>query len=855
MIMKITKDRKTSTTSHRIVRIIDLALVCCFAASFYIHFIGPIHLELGLVKFSASDLNRTFILMLACWVIRYTIVILTRPDISHNRMAWYYLGIGSIAGATLLLEIAMTRIFAVAFFNHYAHLIISTALFGFGFSGVFLAIFPGLKKFNFDKLLTTLSIGFALSTIITLKVVISVPLQFGNMEEQAIQFLYLSVYYLVIAIPFFFSGMVVALLLSNIPEKVNTLYFSDLIGAGIGCFLVLPMVPLLGAPGAVIFSAMLGIIAASCFGKLAGKSFIVLNIILFIALAALLPLRDSHFRVVVHEGKRSFNQHEAAGEIELTRWGPVSRIDVAKYDPYKIIWIDGGSNQSFIHPFHGNVSLLKPKRQAGIVYQLIPNPDVLIVGPSAGEEVLYALSYKANSITGVELDPVICDIMQNEYAPFAGYIYNQPTSKLINDEGRSYIRRSTKKYDIIQQINNASPAAIASGALNVSETYLITVEAFHDYLDHLKDGGYIYIKRYGAIRLATVAAQALRERGVEHPEEQIIIMEDPLHKVGGGQFYLKNGSFTEEELAVFGRDVYREHLMYGPKALNIQHDKYPEYAELISNPDAWKKYYKIGINMFPVTDDNPFFNHFTKFAQFNRKTVPEEFKPIFDLVYGDSDLALLIILGEAAFLSLIFIILPLYLFKRSGLRAAGKFQFLAYFFSLGLAFILIEIVLIQKFTLFMGNPTYSVTVVLFSLLIAAGCGSFLSGAFKNVPKQALMTVIPLILILCWVDISFGPVIFNTFLGHSMAGRILISILMIFPLGLVMGMPFPLGITLVNHSSNQRLIPWVWGINGYATVIGSVLCVILALSFGFKAVIYFACAIYLFGMAAVLTIKS
>ena len=846
---------KKSSWPKLVLRIIDLILVCCFATVLFIHFIGPIRLEWGFLKISVDGLNKAFIVIAALWVIKYLLIILTKPGISKNRMTWYYLGIGTLTGATLLLEVAMTRIFAVAFFNHYAFLIISTALFGFGFSGVFLSIFPSLKKFNFDKLLTTLSICFALSVIITLKVVISVPLQFGSMEEQAIQFLYLSVYYLMIAIPFFFSGMVVALLLSHIPGKVNTLYFSDLLGSGIGCFLVLPLVPTLGAPGAVIFSAMLGIVASACFSKLAGKSFVLLNVILFIAFAALLPLRESHFRVIVHEGKRSFNVHEKAGEIEFTRWGPISRIDVAKYDPYKIIWIDGGSNQSFIHPFHGNVGALKPMKQAGLVYQFIPNPDVLIVGPAAGEEVLYALSYNPKSITGVELDPVICDIMQDEYARFSGFIYTQPNTKLINDEGRSYIRRSPKKYDIIQQINNASPAAIASGALNVSETYLITVEAFHEYLDHLNENGYVFIKRYGAIRLATVAAQALRERGVEHPEEQIIIMEDPLHKVGGGQFYLKNGKFTEEELALFGDEKRKEHLMYGPEALNVQHAKYPEYRELISNPEAWKKYYKIGINMFPVTDDRPFFNHFTKFAQFNKETVPEEFKPIFELVYGNSDFALVVILGEAAFLSLIFIILPLYLFKRSGLRAAGKFQFLLYFFSLGLAFILIEIVLIQKFTLFMGNPTYSVTVVLFSLLVAAGCGSFLSGNFKKFPKQALMFVIPLIVILCWAELTFGPVIFNRYLGHSMTVRILVSIFMLFPLGLFMGMPFPLGVTLANNSSNQRLIPWVWGINGYATVIGSVLCVILALSFGFKAVIYFACGIYLIGMATVLTVKS
>ena len=831
------------------IGLIDAALALLFAVVLYIHFVAPIRFELGGLKISASGYNKPFLVMAGLWLLRYIILLVTNPKMQKSRMAWYYMGISLIAGATLLLEVSMTRIFSVAFFNHYAFLIVSTALFGTGFSGVFLAIFPSLKRFDFNKMLTALSLCFAVSIIVTLKVVVGVPLQFGKLDSQSIQMLYLSIYFLGLAIPFFFSGMVIALLLSNIPNDVNTLYFSDLLGAGIGCFLVLPLVPTVTAPGAVIVAAMLGCAAAAAFAKLTGKSLVALSLLLMAAIAALLPLADSHFRVKVHEGKRSFRDEET----EFSKWGPISRIDITPYGLDKILWIDGGSNQSFMKPFDGNVEALQPSPLAGLVYQLVKNPDVLVVGPAAGEEVLYTLSYKPKSITGVELDPVICKIMQKEYKDFVGGIYNLPNTKLENDEGRSYIRRSPDKYDVIQQINNASPTAIASGALNISETYLITVEAFKEYLDHLKPGGYIFIRRYGAIRLAVVAAQALRERGVEHPEEQIIVMSDPLHTVAGGQFFLKNGAFTEEELALFREPGNYENLMHGPAALNVQHPKYAEYRTLIAEPDAWKKYDEVGISMFPVTDDRPFFNHFTKFARFNKNTVPEEFKPIFR-VYGNTDNSLLVILGEAAGLSVIFIILPLYLFQRAGLHAPGKFQFLLYFFSLGLAFILIEIVFMQKFTLFMGNPTYSVTVVLFSLLVAAGCGSFLSGRFKQNPKGALLVVITAIVLLCVAELTIAPKIFTLFLGKTMPVRMLISILMLFPLGLMMGMPFPLGITLANRVA-PRLIPWVWGINGYATVIGSVLCVIFALSFGFKAVIFIACGIYIVGLIAISTVKA
>jgi hypothetical protein len=837
------------------IRGINVVLVVIFGVILFIHFVGPISLQWGIIKFHVANFTKPFLLIALLWGMKQLITILTKPKIADNRMTWYYLGIGTISGATLLLEVTMTRIFSVAFFNHYAFLIISTALFGFGFSGVFLSVLQALNKFDVNKLLAFFSTCFALSTIFTLEIVVRVPLRFGSLKEQSIQLLYLSVYYLALAIPFFFSGLVIALLLSRIPEKVNKLYFSDLTGAGIGCFLIMPLVPALGASGTVIVVALLGIIAAACFGKLIGRYAVAISLILLIGISLLLPYRETHFRVQVHEMKRSFNMQEYQGEIEFTRWGPISRIDVAKFGFDKIIWIDGGSNQSFMKPFDGNVAALAQneviKSLAGIVYRLVERPDVLVVGPAGGEEILYALSWDPNSIIGVELDPVICNIMQHKYRDFSGGIYNQPNVKLINDEGRSYIRRSQQKFDIIQQINNASPVAIASGAINVSETYLITVEAFHDYLDHLKAGGYIFIRRWGAIRLAVVAAQALRERGVEHPEEQIIIRYDNLHKIGGGQFYLKNGTFTEKELAIFREE--QNLLLFGPKALNIQHPDYEKYYRLIADPDGWKMYDAMGISMFPVNDDKPFFNHFNKFGHFSQETIPTEFQPIFEK-YHTSDLSLLVILGEAAVLSLLFILLPLYLFRRSGLRSRGKFQLLLYFCSLGLGFILIEIVFIQKFTLFMGNPTYSVTVVLFSILVAAGSGSLLSGKLRTNLKGALLAVILGIVVLCWLELTVSPIIFKAFLGYSMPVRIIVSITLIFPLGLLMGMPFPLGITFTNQIS-QRLIPWVWGINGYATVIGSVSCVILALSFGFKAAILGACGIYLVGLAALLTVKT
>ncbi|MBN2381859.1 hypothetical protein JXQ70_03165 [bacterium] len=774
-----------------------------------------------------------------------------KPD---QPMMWYYLGIGTISAASLLMEVTMTRIFAVAFFNQFAFLIISTALFGFGFSGVFLSIFKGLTKYSFERVLMYSSICFTLTLVLTLKIVVSIPLQFKHLGNDFIQFLYLSIYYISLAVPFFFSGIVIALLLSNFPIKVNKLYFSDLIGAGIGCFLIIPLVPAFGASATIIIASLLGILAAACFARMINKHMLAVCVVISLGLLALLPFSETYFRVKIHEGKRSFNFDEQYGLIEFSRWGPISRIDVADLGNAKNIWIDGGTNQSFMLPFDGDLRKLNPHPQAGLVYQLIDFPDVLIIGPAGGTEVLFALSHRPNSILGVELDPVIVSLVQNEYRDYIGGIYNKPMVTLVNDEGRSYVRRITQKFDIIQQIHNASPVAIASGAVNLSETYLLTVEAFHDYLDHLKENGYIYIKRPGAIRLAVIAAQALRERGINNPEDRMIILFQPaneIERVSGGEFYLKNGEFTQDELDFF--KIQKRNIMHAPSAMNVHNKIIEKYRPLIKNPDGWKVYDRLGISMFPVTDDRPFFNHFSKFAHFaSLEKTPFELES-FMRYYHSPDFSLLIILGEAALLSVIFILLPLSIFKRSGLNTPGKIRFLLYFFSLGLGFILIEIVLIQKFILFIGNPSYSVSVVLFSILIAAGCGSYVSERFQTKLRVALPAVVLTICLLCLLELLFTPAIFNFFLGYNMAVRIVISILLIFPLGLVMGMPFPIGITIVDRIS-KPLIPWVWAINGYATVIGSVLCTILALNFGFRAVVVIACTIYLVGFTALFSLN-
>ncbi len=838
-----------------VLRSLDVLLVLVFVVLLLLQFAGSLSFTAWFLDIHVKDATAPLFLMAVLWAIKRVILLLSYPAIARNQMAWYYTGLGLMAGAGLLLEITMSRVLAVAFFDHFALLILRTAVFGFGFAGVVVAMFPALERIKLDHLLTGFACCFAISAVAALKVVVEVPLQFGALHTEFIHGVYLAIFYLALAIPFFCAGMTIALLLWKIPAAVHTLYFSDLLGAGLGCLLVIVFIPAFGAPGTVIVAALCGLLAAACFGRSVGTHALIISVLLFIAIASLFPFRTTHFRVPVRENKDYSPFQKRRGEIEFTRWGPLSRVEVARFGQDKLLWINGGSRQALMKPFDGAVSQLPHNPLAGLVYALVPHPDVLIIGPAAGEEVLYALSYQPNSITNVEFNPVVCDIMQHEYRSFVGGIYNQANVSLINDEGRSYIRRSSKKFDIIQQINNVPPPSMAVGKLNISETYLLTVEAFHDYLDHLKPNGFVYIRRSGAIRLAVIAAQALRERGVEHPEEQMVIMSDPLNEFGGGKFYLKNGTFTEAELEVFRQDEYYRNVRYGPKALHVEDSKYyATYRELITTPQSWAGYYqKTGIDVTPVTDNRPFFHHFTRLSRLNAKPKQEtEFMSVFERAI-QAEYSRLAVLGEAGVLALIFVLLPLYLFKRSGLRGPGNVLSLCYFLLGGIGLVLIVIVFMQKFTLFMGNPTYSVIVTAAVLFLAAGCGSLLAGRLRQNVKGSLLAVILGIVVVCWLEMLFAPMVLNTFLRAAMAGRIVVAAALLFPLGVLLGMPLPLGLMVINRRSS-RLIPWGWGIHAYAMVIGSTLSMILAVAFGFQVVIGVACVLYLGGLAAMLSLK-
>jgi len=732
-------------------------------------------------------------------------------------------------------------------------MIISTAILGFSAAGAVLPALKRLDRYSLGTVLTWISLLYSGAIVAALLLIILVPLKLLLIMDNPGQLAHLLVYYLFLSIPFFFGGLVVSLLLSRRSERVNTLYFFDLIGAGIGCVLVIPLLPLVGGSGALLFSALLAAVAALLFSFNSVWRLRLLGVIAIIVAGILVPLGTTKLEVPLKEEKRRFAHDETLGRIEYTKWSPISRIDVApRWPDGKTIWIDAGSNESVMVPFDGNFEAYGPDTTyRGLPFLIRPDAEALIIGPSGGREVLAALANDASYIDAVELDPTICEIVTNEYNDYIGGIFRHPNVNLVVDEGRSFLRRSGREYDIIQQINNFTPVALASGALNLSETYLTTVEAFLDYLEHLKPDGLLSIYRWGELRLASVALAALEEYGVKEPWRHIAVLDGEGWAVR--QFYLRKSPFPQSEqdtLKTFAnRHGYR--VLYLPDGSGVD----SLLNSFIHAHDREEYYRKVDFNLFPSTDNRPFFDHIEKFGHFKTKSdwLPEDFTPLLTY-YNIADLTLLALLGEALVLSLVFILVPNWFLHRSGFQVKGKWTYLIYFSCLGLGFIMLEIAAMQRFTLFIGSPLYAVTTVLFSLLVSAGFGSYFARTRAEHPYAALRITIPVVILFTIVLAALSGYIFNTFLAASLPVRVFISFLMLAPLGLFMGTAFPLGLRAASRVGKD-FVPWMWAVNGYTTVIGSVLAVLIAINVGFNAVFTISACIYLVALLAVLRLKS
>jgi len=758
-----------------------------------------------------------------------------------------FFGVALVSLATLVLELTLTRLFSATMFYHFAFLAISIALFGSGASGVVLYVLrPRLDEERTAGLLAVFSALYAAATVVALLVILSHPL--SPAAPGLATLVSLAWIYGAAALPFFFAGCVITLAITAWARDISRLYFFDLGGAAAGCLVLVPVLGWLGAIDTVLLVAVLALLGGWLLSR---RRWLVP--LLGVA-AALLVYNHATGRIALRESKGLSEEM-----VVFSRWNSFSRVTVTRTnDPDRLlIFIDSDAATIL---FRDGADLDRHRgladRTEGLAYHLGGREKVLVIGSGGGLDVILARLHGANDVTAVELNPLIArDVMSSEpFRTFSGRLYEQPGVRLVVDEGRSFLRRSQQSYDLIAATMVDTWAATAAGAFALSENNLYTVEAFSDYLERLATGGILSMNRWyqdppdQLLRLVSLGREALAARGLEDASRHFVIVRGPQEgmPLTTATMLLKKSPFTDEEVRraeAFARRVGLE-LLYTPRTRPPG-----DLTRLVTAPDPAVIWRTFPSDISPTTDDSPFFFQTVRLeSMVSKRWARGEWRRT-----NLGTLVLFGLVGITAFVVLAFLLVPLLLVRRrlGGVARSARVPFLLYFACLGAGFIVVEVVLIQKCVLFLGHPAYALTVVLFALLLFSGLGSFVSGRFTDAKLvRRLRWMILAIVALVVLAVLLLTPMFYALVHLAAPWRFLITVAALAPLGLALGMPMPTGIRLL-HLRAPELIPWAWGVNGAASVLGSVGAVALAMVAGFDHTLLVGAGLYLAGLGFVL----
>jgi len=420
--------------------------------------------------------------------------------------------------STILIEILYTRVFSVIYVSSFAFLMISLALFGYGLSGAYMSMSRFIDKKDAIKYLELFLLCFAISLPIIYKITISTNIDFLNLFHPLSNFLLLVFNFFLLLLPFFFAGASLVLIFSLYSSDIGKLYFIDLIGAAVGGIAVIPLITCFGPSRVILIIFLLLGFSWFLIARVRRTKKLMIISLIGVAFVTLFIHSEALFPIIPKMVKRGYLKHLNNDVIEYSQWSPINKIDVAPFfRKRKIIWIDAGTMQSWLVKFNGKLHKLQPIKwtNESIPYQLSKRGSALIIGSAGGYEVLCALSHQFKNIVAVEMDPEICHIVRDEYSDYIGNLFQIRRVHLLNNEGRSVLKRMDDQFDVIQMVNSHNADALLSGGLSIAETYIYTVESFKDYWTHLRDNGFVYIVHWFGERLFSTSYQALKEKQIE----------------------------------------------------------------------------------------------------------------------------------------------------------------------------------------------------------------------------------------------------------------------------------------------------------------------------------------------------
>ncbi len=730
----------------------------------------------------------------------------------------------------IVFEVGLTRIYSASVWYHFAFVAVSVALLGWGLGG-----------FTVHLLKRKLQMSLNAAAVITAIYAAAIPLCLWLLVRFPFEMERLPLYFLAPLTPFFLAGMALSILFDLHRAQAGSLYFADLVGAAMGAVVVTLLLHWLGGEATLLSGAMAAAVAAVSLATGRGRSVetqtagyapgllsirvAAIAVLFLTAGAAFSDIKFGILRVVPGTTKAMRTQMDAApgSRITQTGWNAYSRIDAVEGvngNELARLYIDSDA-WTDVREWDGRIESARDLRDSfrALPFRLVPEAETLIIGPGGGPDVVAALASGAPKVTAVEMNPLMLKFVRN-YGARAASLYDRADVEAVLSEGRNFISRTDRKFDIILLGFVDSWASVASGGLSLSENYLYTAEAFRAYYEHLTDRGMLVILRWDSDiprlvsnSVANLGAAAASERIVTLMEKQSAA-DQPAQML----FMLRKTPFAEGELTEI-KDKWSQVdpiiMPRGPAPALI--------GDVLEGKMTLDQYEAQSTRFVgPVMDDSPFY-----FAIERPFGMPASIaESLFKWLFVPS-LALLAVFA---------------LFGRPRQSSVGPYAgSLIYFAALGFGFITIELALLQNLILLVGHPIFTLSVLLFTLLAMGGIGSALS---HRVPMWLACAGVANI---GGLEAIALPRLVPELLWLPLWGRIGCAMLLIAPLGLVMGMPFPSGLRRSGGSLPEP--PFYWGLNGIMSVIGSIATVFVALMAGFQAAMLMGSACYVLAALA------
>ena len=795
-----------------------------------------------------------------------------------------FIAIGLLSACVLAYEVLLTRLFSIVLWHHFAYMIISAAMLGYGASGTVLTLLKEKIALHFGAVYVTAAAALAVLMPAAFLLAQQIPFNPLELLWDKTQPAKLLAVYLLMMLPFFCGGLSIGLVFVHFGKQASRIYAFDILGAGagsLGVIVVLFFVPPNHVLTALTALALLAAAIAVSELKMRPKWLIELFAGLAVLAAVALP------GIQVHPSAyKDLSQalNIAGARVVEERTSPLGQITVVENTrvplrdapgmslnatieppPQLGVFVDG-NGPSALTRFDGKLAPLAYLDQltSALPYHLQQRPRVLVLGAGGGSDVLQALYHGSAAVDAVELDRNITDLVQQRFRDYAGNLYSQPGVHVYEAEARGFVNTSGVRYDLIQVALLDSFGTASAGLYGLSENYLYTVEALQAYLDRLAPGGMLAVTRWltlpprDALKLFATAVSALEQSGVSNPAARLVMIRGWKTVT----LLVKNSDFTAREIAAIKEFSHTRSFdpAYYPGMRADEANRYNllaqpyfyEGAVALLGPQRQDFIDQYKFHIEPATDDRP---HFFRFFKWNAAAELFALRgqggmPLLDWSYP----LLVATLMQAFAASVLLILAPLALSRCRRTLPGGPVAL--YFLAIGFAFMFMEIAFIQKFVLFLAHPLYAVAVVLCAFLVFAAAGSWLAGnwqgrLWKTGRWQAAGKVTLAVIAMGAISLLYLailPGLFQALIHLPDAAKIIISVALIAPLAMCMGVPFPTAMMRLADTAGDA-IPWAWAINGCASVVGAVLATLLAIHLGFAAVILLAVMIYALACAA------